>query len=632
MPAVKEKKLPKGEKAKISSRKPPPTSKAIPDFKSAEFVEDSDDEEHPPLIRIAQPQSSENSTVTSSEHYVPSTSSNASAQENIKLSSSNRSSESETSYSPHRANGITNGSLEDNGLESSSETSHESPPPTRPKSAPKPPAPANSILKPSRTKRRSSTDIVLNRSPVQQSGEGGSDEENTTGNNDKGKGQESTSGMEAEDDEMNENIEAHASTAPNQTPFPAYEPPSGFELATISFTPDSRVDEVFTPSNLEGKQIWHLTVPASLPISSIKALSWQSIASGSSIVTYGEADYVLVPDAEDASATPKTLLVPHLHGNEYKPAKVTIADTMHLQQLIQLPAPIVSSRNVPNGVSSPMDGSSKPRNKQPSGLKMRYHAFGVSGSSASESEIDPWDSECAEKGQRPQFQHPERSRVSSSPKKRKHGEINGAAPEIQGSPSKLKKRKHQPTISTNRADSGIDVDYLTASVVSRAKGERDEEVSQAFSRTTASRGKESKEEKAKRKAEKHKARLLEPSRVPRSASPVEPLTDGKLMHAEHIDLTGDDEVNNDNQVTAGAVPREHEARVLTAGELGEDDAAQLTVLGSSSPTKNDAMSVGSPSIGHQETQEERRKRKEEKRKRREEKKRRKEARLAGIES
>ena len=95
---------------------------------------------------------------------------------------------------------------------------------------------------------------------------------------------------------------------------PAYSPPSGFKAASIDEAP--RVSQLLTGSNLEGKEIWYITAPALVPLSSIEGLSLQAIKEREQIASHDGDGYAFVPDANEANRFTK-VMVPNSSNDGY---------------------------------------------------------------------------------------------------------------------------------------------------------------------------------------------------------------------------------------------------------------------------------------------------------------------------
>jgi len=104
-----------------------------------------------------------------------------------------------------------------------------------------------------------------------------------------------------------------------QQPAP-FKPPLGFENSSIEDS--SRVSKLFKKSNLEGKQIWYITAPASVSISSIEQISLQDIKEGKPILSHGGNNYGLSQDiAVDKTYT--KILAPNESNDGYCTGKYT---------------------------------------------------------------------------------------------------------------------------------------------------------------------------------------------------------------------------------------------------------------------------------------------------------------------
>jgi len=431
--------------------------------------------------------------------------------------------------------------------------------------------------------------------------------------------EESASGS----DETDYSEESQASS------IPPYEPPEGFEAATIAHTPSSQVGEIFMPENLGGKQVWHITTPASVPIESVKHVSAQSIQDGSSILSYKGAEYGLVSGIADESAHSRGLLLPCSERNSYRPANVSISNTLHLQQLVGLPTLTSTSDTPLNGSMYGLERSTKPRNEQPPRLKMRYHAFGIP--SDSEPEVV---SETAT--ERPQIRHPNIPNTTpmSKPKKRKRTFSDNHSPSDQAPAKKSKREKSQAeAIIDNETEEveAMDVDSLPQEKFSQNEALLEaQSVPQnrgATQNAEQPNGKESKEDRAKRKAEKKRLKVtqaetktqirpppilpapilpepIEPAPEERNSNGTGSKEDRAKRHAEQMGLEM-------SQTDTNPAPSSQ-----TKDMNGADDEY---INGDASETRGREQDPRHPAVAdaadRAETKEERRRRKEEKKKR-----------------
>ncbi|KAH7369836.1 DNA-directed RNA polymerase I subunit RPA34.5-domain-containing protein [Rhexocercosporidium sp. MPI-PUGE-AT-0058] len=164
---------------------------------------------------------------------------------------------------------------------------------------------------------------------------------------------------------------------------PPYRPPPGFDLASPDGT--LKASQMLKKSSLEGKQIWYFTAPASVPISSIKAMSLLDATNGKSVLTHDGNDYGFIKDSVEDTAYTR-IMVPSSDAG-YKAASKSIDQVFHLQQIAQDP----TAAN-PGRATIP---ARKPVRQQPRGLKMRFHPIGFGaagpgtiGSSSSDEEME----------------------------------------------------------------------------------------------------------------------------------------------------------------------------------------------------------------------------------------------------
>lgn len=212
-----------------------------------------------------------------------------------------------------------------------------------------------------------------------------------------------------------------------------YEPPSGFKSAPITLHPASEIAQTLSPSALQGKELWHITVPNSVPISSIAEISTKNILTGAAILTHYGAEYGLSLEIQDKTAQ-RIVLFPSSNTANYESAEINIAKTLHLQRKVRLPNSAAESDKPTQSISRK---HIKGRNEQPPGLKMRYRPFGASSESSEQS--DP-EQIAKEPLSATRFQVP-RSVIDPSSMKRKHDQTD-QTDETQ-SPARVK-RKMKP--------------------------------------------------------------------------------------------------------------------------------------------------------------------------------------------
>lgn len=215
-----------------------------------------------------------------------------------------------------------------------------------------------------------------------------------------------------------------------------YAPPAGFEAATISVGANYNLAELFSPSFLQRKQVWHIIAPASVPISSITEVRKQSVTDGSAVMSYKGAEYSLIEENQNLH---ESVLLPFVEANSYKPSIIGVARTLRLQQIIH-PGSKGSLSNIADTERTPYR---KPVPKQPEGLKMRYKPFGASESEDSQSESLPDGT-----NQAPQFRVPQGVRTGSPVKKRKRDELDVGTTRNRDQIPKKARKSDLPTTST----------------------------------------------------------------------------------------------------------------------------------------------------------------------------------------
>jgi DNA-directed RNA polymerase I subunit RPA34.5 len=125
-----------------------------------------------------------------------------------------------------------------------------------------------------------------------------------------------------------------------------------------------------------GKQVWHITAPASVPLASIEKFDLEAVRSGNPVLKYREKEYGF-------SAEPnalKHLLLPEGTNSTYKRLKTSISKSYHLREV---PDHFQTTKSGDGQLTEVVDffaketPQSKAAPKQPEMLRMRYKPFGI---------------------------------------------------------------------------------------------------------------------------------------------------------------------------------------------------------------------------------------------------------------
>ena len=149
-----------------------------------------------------------------------------------------------------------------------------------------------------------------------------------------------------------------------------YEPPPNFSPAKISNVSPSLLN-AFNPELLRGKQIWQISVPASVPIDSITSVRMTSVTDGSPILTHDGTEYCLSIQS-DGTMEGEMIMLPNAEKNKYLSAKgVKSSRSLRVQEIMRKPRmPLPASDDAMDVEFSAVV------HEQPKGLKMRYRPFG----------------------------------------------------------------------------------------------------------------------------------------------------------------------------------------------------------------------------------------------------------------
>ncbi|KAI1124595.1 DNA-directed RNA polymerase I subunit RPA34.5-domain-containing protein [Nemania abortiva] len=150
---------------------------------------------------------------------------------------------------------------------------------------------------------------------------------------------------------------------------------SDFTLRKASSNnPGKEVADFFSNANLEGKQVWYFTAPASLPITVLKdmEIDLASLSKGGPLLTHNGDNYGLDLESH-ATNTQIQLLIPSRGGDKYTSLNHSIDSTVHLRRMAKFgPGGEVHSTATEDYVPVP-----RPIREQPEGLKVRYTPIGV---------------------------------------------------------------------------------------------------------------------------------------------------------------------------------------------------------------------------------------------------------------
>lgn len=111
-----------------------------------------------------------------------------------------------------------------------------------------------------------------------------------------------------------------------------YFPPSGY--TTIPSTPSSyatEISHIFDDTQQHNKQIWHITAPASVDLSTIKQFVLSDVLAGRPLLEQDGVAYGLHPRLEDK----EVLLLPDYASTQYKQSSALIRRSLYLREVIR---------------------------------------------------------------------------------------------------------------------------------------------------------------------------------------------------------------------------------------------------------------------------------------------------------
>ncbi|KAL5360303.1 DNA-directed RNA polymerase I subunit RPA34.5-domain-containing protein [Aspergillus floccosus] len=212
-----------------------------------------------------------------------------------------------------------------------------------------------------------------------------------------------------------------------QAPQP-YKPPSGFKSVKKQSPPSASTASLL--SDLSGKQIYHITAPAFLPLDTVKELSLSKVMQGEPILKHKGAQYGIPVDSMDQNDTgEKTLLLYDPKTQTYASTAVRHIQSYHIQQMVNLPERSETDDKVLEAAKKLV----KPPRKQPKNLKMRFRPLG-----SGEAPPETLGSGSEGEGEEPTFKIPKGAEKEERKRKHHHTEADNS----QAGVPRKKSKKH----------------------------------------------------------------------------------------------------------------------------------------------------------------------------------------------
>ncbi|EXJ88845.1 hypothetical protein A1O3_01909 [Capronia epimyces CBS 606.96] len=230
---------------------------------------------------------------------------------------------------------------------------------TSKKSKPKSPSPSPS---PSAASEQESTD----ESSESETGQDDSDDDSTTtsASSQKRTAPAAEESLPKKKSKTTTSSAVHVHIAPK--PFKA---PPGYGPVIVSASDyTSEMGTLF--DDLSAKQIWHISVPDSVSIESIKELDIEAAMKGEPIVSRDGIDYSM----HAVESQNQVVLLPNGAKMSYRQSAKRVEHSYLLQETTTIPKSKTEASLV---FAATKSGESKPIRKQPEGLKMRYVPYGA---------------------------------------------------------------------------------------------------------------------------------------------------------------------------------------------------------------------------------------------------------------
>jgi DNA-directed RNA polymerase I subunit RPA34.5 len=160
-----------------------------------------------------------------------------------------------------------------------------------------------------------------------------------------------------------------------------FRPPKGFDSVLVP--QEYATKSLISPESLAGKKLWHIIAPSDVPISSITAATVVRQQLGGSRTEHVDIDQIVSSHKgfdysfleDESQDSPCWAYIPKAGGGTFSPAGLKISRTVRLRNNSSAAN---RSQTLPIAQTQmPAPRSARPAPQQPQGLTMRYHPFGV---------------------------------------------------------------------------------------------------------------------------------------------------------------------------------------------------------------------------------------------------------------
>jgi hypothetical protein len=100
-----------------------------------------------------------------------------------------------------------------------------------------------------------------------------------------------------------------------------YVPPKGFAPVPLNDRTISKAARLF--DNLEGKQLWHVTVPAGISLKNLKEISMDKVIRGEAVLSHKDRNYGLAT-MEKSEEGAREVLIPQKNGYKAREANAVL--------------------------------------------------------------------------------------------------------------------------------------------------------------------------------------------------------------------------------------------------------------------------------------------------------------------
>ncbi|KAJ5386145.1 hypothetical protein N7509_008686 [Penicillium cosmopolitanum] len=181
---------------------------------------------------------------------------------------------------------------------------------------------------------------------------------------------DSSSSDDSSSDEMDTSEDVSQTKKVTSSGSKTYKAPSGFKPANKQAAPSSSSSSLL--SDLRGKQIYHISAPASLPLSKVKEISMSKIMKGEPILEFDGVKYGIPAESITEEGSEGKKLLVYDESTQTYVNKSDNVPSYQIQEMFNLPGSVGGGLTAVEALRDTV----KPARPQPKKLRMRFRPVG----------------------------------------------------------------------------------------------------------------------------------------------------------------------------------------------------------------------------------------------------------------